>query len=60
MKVGKTLHEVQAQEPSVDDPAEIERQNILRQKRILRRYLRLKRNNFVTNHEEQLTDSYYI
>lgn len=27
---------------------------------MLRRYLRLKRNNFVTNHSEELTDSYYI
>ena len=33
-----------------NDPKEIERQNILQQKRVLRRYLRLKRNNYSKMH----------
>ena len=31
-----------------------------KQKRVLRRYLRLKRNNFVKNHAEFLTDDFLI
>ena len=60
MKVGKTMNQVIAEQEQADDPEEAERQNILRQKRVLRRYLRLKRNNFVTNHEHKLTDAFYI
>ena len=31
-----------------------------KQKRILRRYLRLKRNNYIKHHQAELTESYYI
>lgn len=34
--------------------------DIIKQKRVLRRYLRLKRNNFAKKHEELLTDRFYI
>ena len=41
-------------------PEEIERQKILKQKRINRRYLRLKRNNYVKRNKEQLVDKFYV
>ena len=41
-------------------PEEAARQSILKQKRVLRRYLRLKRNNYVKMHQDQLTESYFI
>ena len=41
-------------------PEDIEKQKILKQKRVLRRYLRLRRNNYVKMNFETLTDSYYV
>lgn len=41
-------------------PEEAHIKSILKQKRVLRRYLRLKRNNFAKNHEATLTDSFYV
>ena len=44
------------------DPEDYEKYKkaIIKQKRVLRRYMRLKRNNFVKNHEAELTDNWYI
>ena len=47
-------------DPVLDEAKEAERESIIKQKRVLRRYLRLKRNNFVKTHEDILTDKYYI
>ena len=41
-------------------PEEAERQSILKQKRVLRRYLRLKRNNYVKQNQDYLTEEFYI
>lgn len=41
-------------------PEALHRLSILKQKRVLRRYLRLKRNNYVKHHEELLTDQFYL
>ena len=46
--------------PILDDAEEAEREDILKQKRVLRRYLRLKRNNFVKTHAQLLTDKFYV
>ena len=41
-------------------PEEAHRKSILKQKRVLRRYLRLKRNNFAKMNEQSLTDTFYL
>jgi 5-formyltetrahydrofolate cyclo-ligase len=41
-------------------PEEAARQSILKQKRILRRYLRLKRNNYVKMHQDNLTEDFFV
>ena len=38
--------------PDIEDPAEAKRLSILKQKRVLRRYLRLRRNNFFEKNQE--------
>jgi|TARA_B110000305_G_C19330430_1_gene583689 hypothetical protein len=42
------------------DPKQAEKIAILKQKRILRRYLRLKRNNYSKNNAEMLTDGFLV
>jgi hypothetical protein len=41
------------------EAAEAERQSIIKQKKILRKYLRLKRNNFYERNDSNLTDGWY-
>ena len=56
-KKSEGLEQVEVDE---NDPQEIERKSILAQKRVLRRYLRLKRNNFSKMHDNELTNEFYI
>lgn len=42
------------------DPEQAKKLAILKQKRILRRYLRLKRNNYSKNNAEMLTDGFLV
>lgn len=42
------------------DPEEAAKLAILKQKRVLRRYLRLKRNNYAKNNAEKLTDAFLV
>jgi len=42
------------------DEAMQERSALLKKKRVLRRYMRLKRNNFVRAHQKALTPEWYV
>ena len=42
------------------DPEQAKKLAILKQNRILRRYLRLKRNNYSKNNAEMLTDGFLV
>ena len=58
-KSSMTDEELREMYPDWDEQMK-QRAALLKKKRVLRRYMRLKRNNFVRTHKDMLTDEWYV